>query len=174
MSVGPISGAGKVPESYEYTSPEVKEEYERLLKELQRLMDPKKGNLSNEDKVAFENALNASNKLSQDGIGGKYFTKNMWESFNLVMDGMKAAGVEPGKPFSVDDLNKLKTQIYSAPGQKEVTFETILSGALSMVSGEGMTFGANAQSNIPQRRSDIFFRKTRKIVQKHLKSTKRF
>lgn len=158
MIEGPsIPGVGPVYVNPEYTSKEVKDKYDALLKELQELFD-KTGAYTEADVKKLLKIREELLKLVQVGDGKDHVTRNMADNILLILNIINSANpelkpgmtdAEKGKVPSIDQLspkqavdlmNSLRDYKMSVPGEKApVTFSDIIGISIGKAVGEDLT-----------------------------------
>lgn len=128
-----------------FTSTEVKEEYERLMKELLALFN--KPVLTEDDYKKLQQTLNDLSILAKEGdrqTPPSYLTEKLAEKLQRVLDVMASAGIVAGDILDpkdgLDRMNVLKNFEDMVEGQKSpVKFTTIIEMALGDISYEDLS-----------------------------------
>jgi hypothetical protein len=138
-----LPGVGDINLTPNYTSTEVKEEYERLLKDLLALFN--KPVLVEDDYKKLQALLDELTILAKEGDRKQppsFLTQELAEKLQQVLDVMASAGIVAGQTLNTEDgleaMNALKNFENSVEGQKSpVKFTTIIEMSLGGVSSEG-------------------------------------
>lgn len=149
METTPVTGVGSVPiNGEERTSNKIVDEYMAAMKQIQAIFD--KVPLTANDYHALQKAMQALKKLAKEGDSTTtpgmiyYMPKDMLAKLNTIFAMLNAVGISADQ--NVDDQTALiqmdwlqnhykDTQVGSDGKEHEITFQTLLSGAVDGLTG---------------------------------------